>query len=84
MYAGLHVQHPSVLSDFNETWIFWTGFRKNFQISFFVKIRPGGAELFHADGRTDITKPIVAFRNFANASKNTDSRLLLTSTARTK
>jgi len=29
-----------------------------------------GAELFHADGRTDITKLRVAFRNFANAPKN--------------
>jgi len=32
-----------------------------------MKIRPLGAELFHADGRTDMTKVIVAFRNFANA-----------------
>ena len=29
-----------------------------------------GAELFHADGQTDMTKVIVAFRNFANAPKN--------------
>jgi len=33
-----------------------------------------GAELFHADGRTDghtdMKKLIVAFRNFANASEN--------------
>jgi hypothetical protein len=28
-----------------------------------------GAELFHADGRTDMTKLIVAFRNFAKAPK---------------
>jgi hypothetical protein len=28
-----------------------------------------GAELFHADGRTDMTKPIVAFRDFTNAPK---------------
>ena len=28
-----------------------------------------GAELFHADGQTDVTKLIVAFRNFANAPK---------------
>jgi len=26
-----------------------------------------GAELFHADGQTGVTKLIVAFRNFANA-----------------
>jgi hypothetical protein len=33
-----------------------------------------GAELFHAEirteGQTDMTKLIVAFRNFANATKN--------------
>jgi hypothetical protein len=44
------------------------------QISNFTKIRPVGAELFHADGqtdsRTDVTKLIVAFRNFANAPTN--------------
>jgi len=38
-----------------------------------MKIRPVGAELFHADGRadgqTDMTKLIVSFRNFANTSK---------------
>jgi hypothetical protein len=33
------------------------------------EIPPGGAELFHVDRRTDMTKLVVAFRNFANASK---------------
>ena len=28
------------------------------------------AEFFHADGQTDVTKPTVAFRNFANAPKS--------------
>ena len=41
--------------------------KKNNQVPNFMKICPVGAELFHADGRTDMTKPIVAFRNFANA-----------------
>jgi hypothetical protein len=36
------------------------------------KIRPVGAELFHADRQTDMKKPIVAFRNFANAPKFSD------------
>jgi len=31
---------------------------------------PVGAELFHVDGQTDLTKPIIAFRNFANALNN--------------
>jgi hypothetical protein len=35
-----------------------------------VHIRPVGAELFHADGRTDITKLTGAFGNLAKASKN--------------
>jgi len=35
-----------------------------------MKIRPVEAELFHADGQTDMTKLIVAFHNFANVPKN--------------
>jgi hypothetical protein len=35
-----------------------------------MKIRPVRAELFHTDERTDMTKQIVAFRNFANAPKH--------------
>ena len=33
-------------------------------------IRPVAADLFHADGRTDMTKLTVTFSNFANTSKN--------------
>ena len=48
-------------------------FSKNTQISNFMKIRPVGAELCHEDrqseGRTDMTKLIVALHNFANAPK---------------
>jgi hypothetical protein len=44
------------------------------QTSNFTKIHPVGAQCFHeggrADGRTDMTKMMVAFRNFANAPKN--------------
>jgi len=32
-----------------------------------MKIRPVRAELFRADGETDMTKLIVAYRNFTNA-----------------
>jgi len=39
-----------------------------------MKVRLEGAELLHTDGRTDgqtdMTKLILAFRNFVNASKN--------------
>ena len=34
-----------------------------------MKIRPMGAEIFNADGRTDMTKLIIAFSNFSNAPK---------------
>ena len=43
------------------------------QISNFIKIRSVGAELFSADGQTDVTKLIVASRNFANALVETRS-----------
>ena len=36
-----------------------------------MTIRPMGAEFIHADRRTDTTKLIDGFRNFANAPKNT-------------
>ena len=39
-------------------------------MSNFMKIRPVGAELLDAVWRTSITKLVVAFRNFANAPKN--------------
>jgi hypothetical protein len=35
-----------------------------------MKIHPVVAQLFHADGQTDMTKLIVGFRNFANAPKS--------------
>jgi hypothetical protein len=44
-------------------------FSKSTQISNFRKILLVGVELFHVDGRTDMTKLAVAFRNFANANK---------------
>jgi hypothetical protein len=39
-----------------------------------MKIRPVGAELFHADGRIDIHVE-VAFRNFENSPKEIVSTL---------
>jgi hypothetical protein len=39
------------------------------QISKFIKIRPVGAELFHAHGRTDMSKLIMDLRYFATALK---------------
>ena len=49
-------------------------FYKNTQISKFMKIRPVGAKLFHADRRTDerthMTNLRVALHSFVNAPKN--------------
>jgi len=58
------------LSDFNETLIFSIDYRKILTYKLSLKARSEGAELFHAGGRTDMTTLTVAFRNFANASKN--------------
>ena len=41
--------------------------KRKAQISSFIETRPVGGKLFHAHGRKDMTKLIVAFRNFANA-----------------
>jgi hypothetical protein len=48
---------------------------KNTQLSNFMKIRRVGAKLFHADGRTDMTKLVATFRSFANAPKNVQMNL---------
>jgi len=45
---------------------------KNTQIPNYIEIGSVEAKLFHAngaDGQTDRTKPIVAFRNFSNEPK---------------
>ena len=41
-----------------------------------MKINPLGAELFHADRRTNMVKLIVVFRNFANAPKNESEKVM--------
>jgi hypothetical protein len=76
MYIGLHVKYTLFLFDLNETCIFLERFSINVQILNFMKIpsnwsrvpcrrRDGGT-----DRRTNMTKLIVALRNFANAPKN--------------
>ena len=64
-------KYPLLFLDFNDTWIFFpTRSSKYIQISIFMKIRPMGDKLFHADGQTDMTKLISAFRIFVNAPRN--------------
>jgi len=71
MYKGLHAKYALFLSDFNDTSIFREIFgKKKSQILNFIKVLPMLATLFHADGQTDMTKLIVASRNFANAPKH--------------
>ena len=72
MYIGLRVKWPFLFEYFNET-NFLDWFSKNTQISNFIKIRPVGAELFHTDGQTDMTKLTVAFRNFAKVLKKIEA-----------
>ena len=79
MYIDLHVKYQLILSDFNKTRNLSTYFRKIFKFKFFLKICPVGAELFPVDGRTDMTKLKVIFRNFVNALKRrSESRNPLT------
>ena len=44
-----------------------------------MKIQPVGAELFHTERQTGMTKLIVAFRNFTNAPKRKANYLSYTS-----
>jgi hypothetical protein len=67
--------YPLFLSDFNECWIFSTDFQK---ITY--QILSKSFQLLHADSQTDMSKLIVAFRDFANASKKGKAVVLLTLT----
>jgi hypothetical protein len=71
MYIGLHVKYPLFLSDNNKTWIFSADFRKvlKYQISR-KSVQWEQSCSMRPDRRTDMTKLIVAFRTFANASNN--------------
>ena len=74
MLIGFQVKYPLILSDNNETWIFSTDFLKilKYQISRdSVQWEPSCST--RTDGKTDMTKLTVAFRNFANAPNNTDN-----------
>jgi len=54
---------------------------KNAQIHNFMNIRPAGAEMFHADGRTDMTKLIATIRKFQKAQKMVRCSLLIPATS---
>jgi hypothetical protein len=71
MYIGLHVKYPLSLSYSTKTWIFlWGVFsRKILNIKFHEihPVKPGCS--IQAGRRTDMTRLIAAFHNFANAPK---------------
>ena len=72
MYVGLHVKYPLFLSDFIETWIFRQIFEEYSNINFGENPSGGRRAVWcgRAGGRrTDMTKPVVCLRNFANAPK---------------
>jgi hypothetical protein len=60
---------PLIFATFSWNLNFLDRFSKNHQIKNIMKIPPVGAELFHADGWTDM-KLIITFRNSPNAPKN--------------
>ena len=74
-YDKKYIFHIFVRFEWNNN--FLDRFLKNSQILNFMKIRPVGAELFHADGQADrwkegqtgVTTLIVSFRNFEKAPK---------------
>jgi hypothetical protein len=74
MYIDLYVKYPLFLSDFNEICTFSKDFRKILKLQFLWKsfqLKPSWSMRTEeeTDGQTDMTKLLVAFRNFANAPK---------------
>ena len=70
LYRGIHIKYTLFLSDFNKIWIFTADFRKivKYDISWkSVQWKPSCSML--TDGRTDMTKIIVAYRDFTKAPK---------------
>jgi len=70
VYIDMHVKYPLFLSEFNEFPNVSADFGKNNLISNFINLCPVGSKLFHADGLTDMSSLIVAFRNFAEVTDN--------------
>jgi len=73
MFTGLHAKYTLFLSDFNETYIFSTDFRKKSNIKFHEN--PSSGSRVVPCGRMDMTKLIVAFCNFAKTPKMFQTKL---------
>ena len=73
IFIGFHVKYPIFLSDFNETCIFCQIFEQYRNFKFHENPSSGSQVVpfgHWTDRNTEMTKLIVAFRNFANAHKN--------------
>jgi len=69
MYIDLHIKCPLLLSDFTETWNLSIDFRNVLR---FLANQFSGSRVVRrgrTDTQVDVTKLIVAFRNFAHAPK---------------
>jgi hypothetical protein len=70
MCNGLHVNYPLFLWDFNDTWNFSAFFSKINKKYHENPSRGRRGPCGQTNGRADMTKLIVAFRNFANGPNN--------------
>jgi len=61
MHIGLHVKYPLFLSDFDGKLFYGRNVREDTQVPNFMKNRPVGAKLFHADRETNLVRLIAAF-----------------------
>jgi hypothetical protein len=61
MHTRPHEKYPPFLSEFSRQI-----FEKYLN---FMKIRPVGLRMSHADGHADVTQSTVVFRDFGNAPK---------------
>jgi len=72
IFVNIYIYRPSCKVSFSvvrfqKIFNFLVGFSKNAEKSNFMKILRVVAEWFHVDGRqTDMSKPVVTFRNFGN------------------
>jgi hypothetical protein len=65
-----------LLSDFNETWILWRGFRRIYKYNFLrkcVEWEPGFS--MRKDGQTEMSKLIAAFSDFTIVPKNDNRKI---------